>query len=238
MTPRWTYVDFVLVVLGGVAGVLVASSASLLFSMSESTLVFVGLAGQVVGHLVVLWLIGRTRHLGFESLGFDLRPSDGLYVGLGIVLQVAVALLFEPLRQLLVPENQSSQELIRIFDELDSPAAGVVMVTVTTFLAPLVEELMFRGVLLKAMHGRSRIAILLVTSTVFGLFHVAGTSSGGAAVLVFCQIFLVGLTLAHVTLKHQRLGPAIFMHAGFNLLTSIILLLPPEVIEQLEQAGM
>ena len=74
---------------------------------------------------------------------------------------------------------------------------------------------------------------MAVTAAVFALFHLVGVTSVGAGVLVFLQIFLVGLVLAHVTLRSGRLGPAIFLHAGFNLLAALVLLLPEELEDQL-----
>jgi membrane protease YdiL (CAAX protease family) len=40
------------------------------------------------------------------------------------------------------------------------------------------------------------------------------------------------VVLAWVTVRTNRLGPAIFMHSGFNLLAAIVLLVPPELLEQ------
>lgn len=229
--------DLVLVVLGAFGGSLAAGGAAAAFGGDDNTIILVSFAGQFIGTVGVMWLVGRSRELDFDSLGFDIRPSDTLYLGLGVVLQIAVALLFIPLQQVLVPDGGASQDLTQMFSDLDSAAARIAMAAIATFLAPVSEELMFRGVLLRALSHRSRRTVLIVTSVVFALFHVAGTTSAGAALLVFLQIFVVGLVLAHLTLRHDRLGPAIFVHAGFNLLTTLVLLLPPEVLEQLEQAG-
>lgn len=229
--------DLVLVVLGAFGGSLAAGGAAAAFGGDDNTIILVSFAGQFIGTVGVMWLVGRSRGLGFDSLGFDIRPSDTLYLGLGVVLQIAVALLFIPLQQVLIPEGGASQDLTQMFSELDSAAARIAMAAIATFLAPVSEELMFRGVLLRALSHRSRRTILVATAVVFALFHVAGTTSGGAALLVFLQIFVVGLALAHLTLRHDRLGPAIFVHAGFNLLTTLVLLAPPELLEQLEQAG-
>ena len=229
--------DLVLVVLGAFGGSLAAGGAAAALGGDDNTIILVSFAGQFIGTVGVMWLVGRGRGLDFDSLGFDIRPADTLYLGLGVVLQIAVALLFIPLQQVLIPEGGASQDLTQMFADLDSAGARIAMAAIATFLAPVSEELMFRGVLLRAVSHRSRRTILLVTSVVFALFHVAGTTSGGAAVLVFLQIFLVGLVLAHLTLRHDRLGPAIFVHAGFNLLTTLVLLAPPELLEQLEQAG-
>lgn len=180
-------------------------------------------------------MIARGRNLNADSLGFDIRPTDVLFLGLGVALQIGIAILFIPLQEILVPEGGPSQELTELFAELDTAGARIAMVAIATFLAPLTEELMFRGVLLRALRRRSRTVVLVVTSLVFATFHLAGVSSRGAGMLVFIQIFLVGLVLAHLTLRHGRLGPAIFVHSGFNLLASLILLLPQEMLEDLGQ---
>ena len=49
--------------------------------------------------------------------------------------------------------------------------------------------------------------------------------------------FLLGIPLAWMAIRQQRLGWAIFTHAGFNLLTMVVLIVPPEVLEQAAQAG-
>lgn len=229
--------DLVLVVLGALGGSLVGQGAAAAFTDDVNTLLLVSFAGQFVGTLGVLWLLGRSKGLGYESLGFDIQPGDVLYIGLGVGLQIAIALLFIPLQEVLVPEGEPSQDLIQMFSQLDSGAARIAMTAIAVFLAPLTEELMFRGVLLKSLVHRSRTFVLVVTSLVFALFHLAGTSSMGAGILVFIQIFLVGLVLAHLTLRHGRLGPAIFVHSGFNLLAALLLLLPEEVMEELGQAA-
>lgn len=237
MTPRWTLVDLVLVVLGALGGSLLGGAVATVLAGDVNAVLLASFAGQFVGTLGVLWLIGRSRDLGFESLGFDIQPTDVLYIGLGVFLQIAIALLFIPLQEILIPDGGPSQEVSEIFGDLEGSAARLAMIAISTLLAPLSEELMFRGVLLRALIHRSRATIMVVTALVFATFHLFGVTSLEAGILVFIQIFLIGLVLAHVTLRHDRLGPAIFVHSGFNLLAALILLLPQEVLEQLGQAS-
>ncbi|HEY4584138.1 MAG TPA: CPBP family intramembrane glutamic endopeptidase, partial [Acidimicrobiia bacterium] len=117
---------------------------------------------------------------------------------------------------------------------LESTAARVAAVLVAVLLAPVTEELAFRGVLLKAMGTRARSTIIVVTALVFAAFHVLGLDPARlleASAVVLPQLFIVGAALAWVTLRSNRLGPAIFMHSGFNLLAAIVLLVPPELLE-------
>ena len=237
MAPRWTVIDLVLVVLGSVGGALAAGTVATLSGAPNDVVLLSSFGGQYVGTLGVLWLIGRSRGLGVDSLGFDVRPTDVIYLGLGVALQIAIALLFAPLQQLLLPDEGPSQEIAEIFIALQGTGARLAMVAIATLLAPLSEELMFRGLLLRALADRPRRLIMIVTAAVFATFHLLGVTSVGAGVLVFVQIFLVGWVLAQVTLRHGRLGPAIFVHSGFNLVAAIVLLLPPELLEELGQAG-
>ncbi|HSL27382.1 MAG TPA: CPBP family glutamic-type intramembrane protease, partial [Acidimicrobiia bacterium] len=70
-------------------------------------------------------------------------------------------------------------------------------------------------------------------------FHVFGLTGDilRGVILTVPAFFLIGLILARVTLRQGRLGPAIFVHSGYNLLALIVLLLPPELLEQAAQTG-
>lgn len=234
VTPRWTFVDFVVVILGGLAGAFALGLAGSAIAQPNSELTLVAsIIGQYAGHLLAIWLIARGRDLGAPSLGFDIITGDILYVGIGVVLQIVMVFLFAPLRDLLVPSGQNPQEIADVLVQLSSPAARIAAVAATTFIAPVTEELIFRGVLLRSMIRRPRWLILVVTALVWALFHVLGVTTVGAGILVVSQIFLMGLVLGYLTLRHDRLGPAIFTHAGFNLLAAIVLLLPPGALDRL-----
>ncbi len=79
---------------------------------------------------------------------------------------------------------------------------------------------------------------MVTTALVFSVFHLLGldpTRMLQAAAVVLPQLFIVGLVLAWLTLRTGRLGPAIFVHSGFNLLAAVVLLLPPELLERASQ---
>jgi membrane protease YdiL (CAAX protease family) len=227
----WTVVDFILVVLGGFLGAGIFAALSLVWDEGELLLVL-GLAGQYVGHLVVLWLLARTKT--DPDLGFSIEAGDLRYLGLGLLLQLVLAVLFLPLTELFLPDGESVQQVGSALASLESTAARVAAVAIAVVVAPVTEELTFRGVLLKSMGNRSRKVTVVVTALVFAAFHILGLDPSRlleAAAVVFPQILIVGVALAWVTLRTKRLGPAIFMHSGFNLLAAIVLLVPPELLE-------
>ncbi|HEX2404252.1 MAG TPA: CPBP family intramembrane glutamic endopeptidase [Acidimicrobiia bacterium] len=228
--PRpWSLIDFLLVILGGLAGAAVLLPVGALLGGGELSLIL-ALSGQYIGHLVVLWLLARRR----EDLGFTIVGSDTFYLGLGLLLQLALAVLFLPLTSLLFPDGDSAQQVGTALSGLETTPARVAAVLTAVVVAPVTEELTFRGVLLKAFHKRTRRTIMVLTSLVFAAFHTVGLDPERllqAAAVVLPQLFLVGLVLAWVTLRTGRLGPAIFIHSGFNLLAALVLLLPPELLE-------
>jgi CAAX protease family protein len=230
----WSYIDFLLVVLGGFLGAGAFVAVASLFSSDELALVMV-LIGQYVGHLVVLWLLARTKEN--PDLGFAIEGTDLLYLFLGVGLQLGLALLFLPLSTLLFPNGDTAQQVGSALGGLQTTAAKVAAVFTATVVAPVTEELTFRGVLIKAMSTRSRRVIMVATAAIFAAFHLLGldpTHMLAAAAVVLPQLFLVGLLLAWVTLRSGRLGPAIFIHSGFNLLAALILLLPSQLLESIK----
>ena len=75
---------------------------------------------------------------------------------------------------------------------------------------PLMEELLFRGILMNRLRERlpETVAIILQAG-LFGVFH--GNLTQGTAA------FLTGLMLGHCVMVTQSLAPAVLMHAAANL---------------------
>ena len=231
MRRPWSVVDFVLIWLGGLVG------TGLFYAIGtylgdQDMLVVLSLAGQYIGSLGVFWLLSRNRS---RPVGFSIEPTDIFYVGIGLLLQIVLAAAFFPLSRLLFPDGAPPQQVVEALGDIEtSTLLRLTLVLAAVLLAPVTEELMYRGVLLRAIEERSRRFVMVVTALVFSLVHVVGLDLErplASAAVVLPPIFLLGLVLAWVTLRHQRLGPAIFIHSGWNLLAVIILLLPQEVLE-------
>lgn len=99
---------------------------------------------------------------------------------------------------------------------------------------------MFRGVLLKALANRGRTIAVVTTAAVFAAVHIIGLDLErpiASAAVALPPIFILGLVLAWATLRKGRLGPAIFIHSGWNLLAAVILLIPTEILESVGRSG-
>lgn len=102
-------------------------------------------------------------------------------------------------------------------------------------LAPFIEELFFRGLLLRAVlgvtvanrngRGLSMGIAIVVSGVVFALLHVLEAGSISAVVVVGVSTFLFGAAAASVAALTGRLGGAIVAHVTFNALVIVPALL-------------
>jgi membrane protease YdiL (CAAX protease family) len=71
----------------------------------------------------------------------------------------------------------------------------------------------------------------VVAALVFALFHLLGVTGDNflqSMLLLVPQLFVVGLILGWQAMRRRRLGVAIFIHSGFNLVAVLALLFAPE----------
>jgi len=196
--------------------------------------------GTVLGTLLV--------HGGILAVLIALRPRGpspveprGVWVGFGIHREraglavragVVAALLMLPVAWMLgqvtvfVVEaagfNAPPQEAVERLRDSGSIGLKFYIAAFAVLLAPLVEEVLFRGVLypgVKAM-GRPRLA-LWGTSLVFGFIHFN--------LMTFVPLVVFALVLARLYEQTGNLLAPIAAHATFNAANVVVLFLVPEM---------
>ena len=113
---------------------------------------------------------------------------------------------------------------------LESSRAAVLLVAFfATFTAPLVEEVVYRGILYSAFQRRLGVAWAVVAATfLFALVHVPQYSNDGVPDFVSISvILLLSLVLTLVRVFSNNLLPCIVLHTVFNGIQSLILVLQP-----------
>ncbi len=136
---------------------------------------------------------------------------------LGVILQLVVLpLLYWPLLRFVDGDpSEAARELVA---SIDSPIEWGLFALTVVVIAPLVEELFYRGLLLRALEARFGVVVAVVVSAaVFAVVH--------RQVLALPGLFLFGVAAAIVVLRSGRLGLAWAMHAGFNAATLVLLAL-------------
>lgn len=230
--PPWGVADFFLVMIAGIAGAFAAGAAVIGLDLGTGPSVAVSALGMSAGHAVGLSVAKNRRNANLGHLGLVVEPEDGRYLLFGAVLQVALAVVFSPIAEL-VDSDGTTQVVADQIAGITDLGLRIAIILLVGLVAPIMEELAFRGVLLSAARRRlGDRAAIAVTALVFSLFHWLGVdqSNALAGVLTLVQLFLIGLVLGHLAVKHDRLGPAIFLHAGFNMLTLMVLFFAPNAL--------
>jgi hypothetical protein len=161
------------------------------------------------------WGTGRLR----DDYGLRFRTFDVLGVPIGIVTQaVLVPALYWTL-ELLLPWDLGdvSEQARTLTDRAGSDGEVVLLVVMVVIGAPIIEELFFRGLLMRSIQARLNDGLALVLSSLFfALVHFQ--------VLQIPGLFLFGLIAGTCAQRTGRLGMSILAHSAFNA-TAVVMLL-------------
>jgi membrane protease YdiL (CAAX protease family) len=216
-----------------VVGLIVSVVAAAPFIDSESsvttpTVLIASLFAQDFGIIGWLYLVSRRKGVGSLSADFGLtfRPAIArgigelkwLLVGVGVQLLALVptALLQE------LHGGDAKQDVVRTAEK----AHGIqvlLMIVGVALLAPLTEELLFRGALLRSFLRRmTPMAAVFASALVFGLVHALGDPSIGTLVAL-PAIVALGVVSGYQAVRTGDLARSIMLHIGFNSLSVILL---------------
>jgi CAAX protease family protein len=160
---------------------------------------------------------GRVR----EAFGLRIKWEDlplGFAFAIGGILLEVVAV--SPFLHDSRFRGSNTGLLVRFEHDLPSYA---VVAALAVVVAPVCEELFFRGLVLRGLTARyGTTGALLTTTAAFALVHIqpfAGTHN----VMVLVAVSSVGLVLGMAALRYRRLGPGVVSHGLINLLAVVLI---------------
>jgi len=199
-----------------------------LTELARNALVVV--AGQGVGYLFVLGymyvLVTRQRrHPDFlAAIHWNWPARPGLYLAGGVVLSIALQLLAHLLP---IPKN------LPIDTFFSTSVQAWVLAIFGITLAPLMEELLFRGFLYPTLERYTGFSVAVpVTALAFALVHASQLKSAWGPLLV---IFMVGLALTIVRAKKDSVAASFLMHASYNATLSVLLFAATDGFRHMEK---
>jgi membrane protease YdiL (CAAX protease family) len=152
-----------------------------------------------------------------HDFGLRLRITDAWWIFAGLLLSVVLGLLVAPLSHIAGGQEQG------VVQELNNSTGAklVVLAVGAGILAPVVEELLFRGLLLRALLRRMpAMQAVAVCGFSFAMVHWILDPRIGTFVAI-PALFAMGMISAGIALRTGDLSASIFLHMGFNLLAII-----------------
>ena len=105
--------------------------------------------------------------------------------------------------------------------EMDSWKQLPLALLLVVLMAPLSEELLFRGLLLDWLRQKMNVwAAAIILSVIFSLLHANPFSLGAVGWLAFAGRFLLGMGASALTIRYHSLRPAFAMHATWNIIAA------------------
>jgi membrane protease YdiL (CAAX protease family) len=190
-----------------------------------AVLVVAAALAQALGALLVgAWATSPRRGRGGAGLvaevGLRFRWGDlplGVFVAL--VALPTLGLLLSLLAAAGLVETGDVDNTTVLFAGAGEGFGFLLVAATVALVAPLWEEVLFRGLLLRSLQRRlGAVPAVLLSSAAFGVLH-AQPGRGVALVVVTGAL---GVVLAVVTLRAGRLGPAVVAHAAFNGVTVLL----------------
>jgi membrane protease YdiL (CAAX protease family) len=160
----------------------------------------------VIQYSIVLGIALLLARNSYELLALRRPSSWGRAVGISILIIIALIVLSAALSPFTNPEEE--QGLIPEHWDSSRIAQFALFAIVVTLVAPVVEELMFRGVGYGLLEPLGRWLAIIVVGVAFGLVH--GLIEGLAVITAF------GIGLTYLRSRTNSVYPCILLHSFFN----------------------
>ncbi|MCZ7534776.1 MAG: CPBP family intramembrane metalloprotease [Acidimicrobiia bacterium] len=131
-------------------------------------------------------------------------------------MQIAANLALIPIA-VLADKEEAAQDVVQRLESARGLELAVIVLS-AGLVAPLVEELLFRGLLLRALMRRVGPALAVgISALAFALVHLLDPG----AIVVLPGLLLVGLVTGVLAVRSGDLSRPILLHVGFNLLVLV-----------------
>ena len=151
--------------------------------------------------IIFIW-----RKVPWKELGFSKFKGQDLALGFGILLFVYFLSMVNNVIMMMLGVITQAEVVFDVLKEIDSLALFALS---SVILAPVFEELFFRGFLFKGFREKYGWKLSLVLSSfIFSVFH------GQVATLI--PTFLLGALFAYLYQRTESIFPSMILHFGIN----------------------
>ncbi|MFQ5778914.1 MAG: lysostaphin resistance A-like protein [Terriglobia bacterium] len=173
--------------------------------------------------VLLLYALLRARRLPFWS-SLALRRLSAAHLGAAVAIGALLALLIQ-FASVIVPPPETLP-IERLFS---SRAAAWLIIAASLLIAPLVEELIFRGYIYTLFEHRLGVAAaVLASGLLFGSIHFPQLYPGYFQMLLLC---VVGIVFSLTRAQTGTLLASIVAHFAYNATLNLLFLASPQFRE-------
>lgn len=166
-------------------------------------------------NLIPVLLAGKYQGLGLRSYFRPIsikKTTLGRYILIAVFIQAATGILYNIMDYIFASNNIDIYEPVA--DSYSSAKIIAVSFLYGCIVAPVTEELLYRGFVMKNLSRVSQRFGIIASAVLFGLAHEN-----------FAQIMLAipfGIFMGRIVTKHNSLLPSMLCHAGVNTAAFLI----------------
>jgi membrane protease YdiL (CAAX protease family) len=188
---------------------------------SDAAVFFGGMIGLWLGLFGTVVFVSRrraTRDFGRDFLFLVERRDVVRFFLFGVLCQLAFVPAIYLILGLFVDVSSLGDVAEDLFGDYGQGWHALPLIVGIIVVAPIVEELFYRGLLLQALLERMpKMAATVLAAFLFGLIHFQ--------LLQFAGLFFFGLVASMLMVRTNRLGPSLFTHVGFNSASLLVVAL-------------
>lgn len=192
----------------GIIAAISGGAEGLMEKMSSGPMSALGYALSM-GLTVVGVLIYRKLRRGTGRMfHFSLRGFNPMLILWGFVMVLLTGIVIEPVLEIF------DDKYLKLIDQMGVHGGWSVLMLVV--LAPIMEEVLFRGILLESVRSKhSAGRAIVVSALMFGVIHLIPQQVVNA--------FVIGLILGYIYVRTESLWPVIVIHALNNAMAYVIM---------------
>jgi len=188
----------------------------IVLSVGMLVAVFMGINAQFMQNIGVLFLemiyilpialIFLWRRIHWKYLGFGKFTLNVIGIGCGLLIGGYAIIIAHNALLTLFGISPQGDQIFELFDQLESPVWFFITGAV---IAPIVEEIFFRGFLFQGFRQKyGWMPAVFLSSAIFGAAHLDPVS--------LIPTFVLGCVLAFVYHRSNSVWPGILFHAAIN----------------------
>jgi membrane protease YdiL (CAAX protease family) len=177
---------------------------------------FVGYLPCIIGDIIAIIIAINTTKIKIRRDIFSKNKSSKMFIflgtisciGMGMISSIIYAIYSTILKLggITIPQPDFS---------LPTQSRYLVMFLIyVCLLGPILEEIIFRGFILKSMQKYGNLTAIITSSILFSMFHLN--------LVQFVNPVLMGIVLAFIAVKSKSIVPSVIAHIFNNSITFII----------------